>query len=149
MHDTYQQPSPAQRRAVTAALLFVYPDIRIPRRAQYTPDLAALVFMLARALDSTSRITYGLFSFYEGLLGGMAARTLTWKSIPEALAGAVKGAVEDSQPQRNALASAFVRMRYPQRLVERHMDDPDTHPLPVITIDKNSRLDRWVFQVGD
>ena len=142
-------PSHAQVVAVKAALRFVYPGIEFDPHLQITPELAAYAFLLARALDSTSRVTYGLFKFYEGLLAGMVARSLSWSDIPDAITEAVKGAVEDKSPQRNALVQNFLQMWHPMRNVVWHMRDPESFPLPELRIDKNNALDRLIYRLGD
>jgi hypothetical protein len=79
----------------------------------------------------------------------MASRSLISSDIPEAVASAVKDAVEDRSPHRNLLVQRFVHRWYPLRNVVWHMREPGSFPLPELRIDKNSALDRWIYRLGD
>ena len=141
-------PEPGVRETVVDALKFVYPTIRV-QPVQVTPELAAYAFLLARALDSSARVTYGAFSFYAAVVNGTLTRS--WKDVPKDVVDGVRAALEDSDPQRNMIASAFIHYKFPERLVQKYIDEPDpdnpVKTLPEIRVDPSSELDKWVFRL--
>lgn len=127
------------------ALRFVYPGL------QFSDDViqaktAAIALYLARALDGTSRATYGAFKFYESISTGILKGNLTWSDVPKAAFDAANDAMEDEKPQRNMIAAAWVRSAAPQRLVQQHLRDPETFPMPELRVTPGTPLHSIIFE---
>lgn len=139
-------PQPGTREAAVAALKFVYPGIIVTDK-QVGPDLAALAFLLVRALDSTSTATYGAFLLYEVMFKGLAKGGLRWSDISSAVVKGVKAGLADQEGRRNSVAQAALHYKFPLRTIQAHINNPETFPLPTVSIDQSSILDRWVFRL--
>ena len=123
----------------------MYPNIQFSD-SKITPHTAVVGMYLARALDGTSRATYGAFKFYESVTTGVLTGKLVWTDVPKAAFDAVEEALEDDTPQRNMIAAAFVRQAAPQRLVERHLQNPNTFPMPELKLYPGTPLHKLVFE---
>jgi hypothetical protein len=117
-------PTQSQSAAATAALRYIYPNIRV-RDSQITLDAAKFAFELVRRVDIGARAAYGLFKIYGGSL------TVTeWKDIPNFVYEAAKAAAEHpNESMRSLIAVTFIALPL-QRLVQAHLDDPETFPCP-------------------
>ena len=140
--------TPKARRVAKKALKFVYPNIQVIE-SRITPELAVLALLLARGLDSTSRVTYGIFELYSGLVKGIASGTLAVSKIPDTILDSVEKALADSDKMRwNPLAKAAIYMKVPPDLVRKHLHDPATFHLPVpLRINPELALDRFIWRI--
>ncbi|MCB1906602.1 MAG: hypothetical protein KDH15_04475 [Rhodocyclaceae bacterium] len=127
------------------ALRFVYPGLKFTDD-QIQPKTAVIALYLARALDGTSRATYGAFKFYEDVTTGLLKGQLKWSDLPKTAFDAAKAAMEDDTPKRNAIAAAFVRQAAPQRLMQRHLEDPENFPPPELQLTPGTPLFAIIFE---
>ena len=134
-----------KQKVAGKALRFVYPGL-VFSDFQILPNTAVIALYLARALDGTSRATYGAFKFYEAVSTGVLKGTLKWSDVPQAAFEAANDALEDDTPQRNMIAHAFIRQAAPQRLVHQHLNDPDTFPMPELKMYPGTPLHKIIFE---
>ena len=134
-----------KQKVAGMALRFVYPGIIVADQ-RISPRTAVIALYLARALDGTSRATYGAFKFYEGVTTGILKGQLSWQDVPKAAIDAARDALKDDIPKRNAIASAFIHRACPQRLMQQHLNNPETFPPPELKIHPGTPLHNIMFE---
>ena len=118
------KPLPYQAEAAAAALRYVYPDL-IFTTNNITLDAAKFAFEVLRRVDLGARAAYGFFKLYSGTI------TITeWSDIPKAVYDAAKAAAEHpNKSMKSSISLAFIALPS-KRLLQKHLDDPDTFPCP-------------------
>ena len=134
-----------KQKVAGKALRFVYPNIKFPD-SNITPSTAAIALYLARALDSTSRATYGAFKFYEKVSTGVLMGKIVWSDLPKAAFDAVNEALDDDMPQRNAISLAFIHRAAMPQNVQAHLNDPETFPMPELRLSPGTPLHKLIFE---
>jgi hypothetical protein len=121
---TSTRPRPDDLEAAEFALRWVFSDLRFAQD-QVTPEAALYAFRVMKKVDVGSRAAYGLFQLTQ-----LPLNVRSWSDIPREIYGAVREAMKQpGKPMKSRIALAFIARQH-QRLLQHHLNDPETHPCP-------------------